>query len=139
MNPIIRNILAVIAGLIGGGLINIAIIIIGSKIIPLPPGVDPTNTESLKAAMHLLEPRHFISPFLAHALGTLSGAYIAACLVTSHRMKFAMGIGIFSLLGGIAASFMIPAPTWFVILDLVVAYIPMGLLGGKLAEKRVRS
>jgi hypothetical protein len=24
-------------------------------------------------------------------------------------------------------------PTWFILLDLVVAYLPMGLLGGKIA------
>ena len=28
-----------------------------------------------------------------------------------------------------AASFMIPAPTWFIALDLLAAYIPMAWLG----------
>ena len=43
-------------------------------------------------------------------------------------------VGAFYLLGGIAASSMIPAPLWFIALDLVVAYIPMAWLALKLGE-----
>ena len=43
-----------------------------------------------------------------------------------------MGLGIFHLLGGIAAAVMIPAPLWFIVVDLVLAYIPMAWLGAKL-------
>jgi hypothetical protein len=32
--------------------------------------------------MHLFEPRHFVMPFLAHALGTLAGA-LAAFLIAA--------------------------------------------------------
>ena len=45
-------------------------------------------------------------------------------------------IGGISLLAGIAMCFMIPAPAWFITLDLVVAYIPMAWLGGTLARSR---
>jgi hypothetical protein len=139
MNPVIRNILAAIAGLIVGSLVNVGLIVIGSSVISPPPGVNTMDIESLKASMHLFEPRHYIFPFLAHALGTFVGAYMASFLAASHKMKFALGVGAFFLLGGIVASFRIPAPTWFVILDLVVAYIPMAWLGGKLNEKKVHS
>ena len=77
MNPIIRNVLAVIAGLIVGSIVNMGIIAISGSIIPPPEGADVTTMEGLKATMHLFEPRHFIFPFLAHALGTLAGAIIA--------------------------------------------------------------
>jgi len=30
---------------------------------------------------------------------------------------------------------MIPGPTWFAAVDIVIAYIPMAWLGGKLAVK----
>jgi hypothetical protein len=36
----------------------------------------------------------------------------------------AYAIGVLFLCGGIAASFMIAAPAWFIALDLVVAYLP---------------
>ena len=75
-------------------------------------------------------------PFLAHALGTLVGAFIAAKIAVSHKMRFALGLGVFFLLGGIAAVFMLPAPMWYNVTDLVLAYIPMAYLGGKMAVKK---
>ncbi|MFQ5639052.1 MAG: hypothetical protein ACE5IR_13800 [bacterium] len=133
MNPIVRNVLAVIAGIIIGSMVNMGLIMISGEVIPPPAGVDVTNMESLKSAMHLFEPRHFIFPFLAHALGTLVGAYAASKIAVSHKMKLALGIGVFFLIGGIMNVFMLPSPIWFAILDLVGAYIPMGWFGGKLA------
>lgn len=135
MNPVIRNVLALIAGIIGGSIINIGLIIISDEIIPPPAGVDVTNMESLKSAMHLFEPKHFIFPFLAHALGTLTGAFMAALIAITHKMKIALGISVFFLLGGITNSFILPSPAWFSILDLMAAYIPMGWFGGKLSYK----
>lgn len=133
MNPILKNILAVVAGVVLGSIVNMGLIMISGSIIPPPEGVDVTNMESLKASMHLFEPKHFIFPFLAHALGTLAGAFVAALIAATHKMKFALGVGVFFLLGGIANVFMLPSPTWFAVLDLVGAYIPMGWLGGRLA------
>ena len=76
MNPTIRNILAVIVAAFVGGAVNMALITISSSIIPPPEGVDVTTTEGLKASMHLFQPKHFIMPFLAHALGTFVGALL---------------------------------------------------------------
>ena len=136
MNPIIKNILAVIAGLVIGGLVNSGIIMISSSIIPPPPGVDVNNIESIKAGMHLFEPKNFIMPFLAHALGTFVGAYLVALIAASHKMKFVLGIGILNLIGGISAVIMLPSPLWFTLLDLIVAYIPMVWLAGRIAIKK---
>lgn len=135
MHPILRNILAVIAGIVVGSLVNMGLINISSSVIPLPEGVEMSTPEGLKAGVHLFEPKHFIFPFLAHALGTLTGAFVAAKLAANNKMKFALGLGVFFLIGGITAVYMIPAPMWFNILDLVVAYIPMAWLGGKLAHR----
>ena len=128
----LRNILGVVAGLIVGGIVNMGLIMVSSAVIPPPAGADLTTVEGLQAAMPLLEPKHFVFPFLAHALGTLAAALVACLIAVSHKMTIAIIIGALFLLGGIAASVMIPAPTWFKILDLVVAYIPMAWLGGKL-------
>ncbi|PKP15710.1 MAG: hypothetical protein CVU07_09270, partial [Bacteroidetes bacterium HGW-Bacteroidetes-23] len=87
-------------------------------------------------SMHLFEPKNFVFPFLAHALGTLVGAFLAAKIAANHKMKFAYGIGFFFLLGGIANVFLLPSPTWFTLLDLIGAYLPMAFLGGKLATKQ---
>ena len=136
MNPIIKNILSVIAGVILGSAVNMGIIMISGSIIPPPDGADVTTMEGLKASMHLFQPKHFILPFLAHALGTFAGAFLAGLLAVNHKMKFALGIGVFFLMGGIANTFMLPSPIWFTILDLGGAYIPMGYFAGKLVVKK---
>jgi len=136
MNSTVKNILAVILGLILGSVVNMGIIMISSSIIPPPDGADVTTMEGLKESIHLFQPKHFIFPFLAHALGTFVGALLAALITAKHKMKFALSIGVLFLIGGILNTFMLPAPTWFVILDLAGAYIPMAWLGGKMIQRR---
>jgi len=125
-----------LAGLVIGLIVNGGLISISGSMIPLPEGVDPNDMDSIAANIDRYEIKHFIMPFLAHALGTLVGAFVAAKFAASNGAKFALGVGVFFLLGGIAVAMMIPAPTWFSAVDLILAYIPMGILGGKLAGKR---
>ena len=135
MPNILRNVLAVLAGLVIGIFVNGVLITISPMIIPPPAGVDVNDTESLSKAIHLFEPRHFIIPFLAHALGTLTGALAAYLIAASYKARLAYVIGILFLCGGIAASFMIPAPTWFKVLDLLVAYLPMAWLATQIGAR----
>ena len=128
MPNMMRNILAIIAGLVIGGSVNMALIVISPSIIPPPIGVDVNNAESLSRGIHLFEPRHFVMPFLAHALGTFAGALVAYLIAATVKTRFAYAIGVVYLCGGIAASFMIPAPAWFIALDVLVAYLPMAWL-----------
>ncbi len=135
MNRTVNIIIAIIGGCILGSAINMGLIMISSSIIPPPPGVDNTTMEGLKASMHLFEPKHFIFPFLAHALGTLAGAFIAAKIAASHKLRFAIIIGLVFLAGGITNVVMLPSPLWFSILDLAGAYLPMAWLAWKLESK----
>lgn len=136
MNPIVRNILAIIAGLVIGSAVNMFFISLNGPVIALPEGADVSTMEGLKESMSLFEPKHFIFPFLAHAIGTLVGAYLAGLIAATHKMKIALGIGVAFLIGGIINVINLPAPAWFSALDLIVAYIPMGWLGGKLAYRK---
>jgi len=138
MLKLVRNILAVLAGIAIGGIVNMSIITISPLLIPPPEGVDVTNAESLGNAIHLFEPRHFIMPFLAHAIGTLAGSLMAYLIATSYKLQFAYLIGGVFLCGGIAASFMIPAPFWFIALDLIAAYLPMAWLAINLGSRLQR-
>ncbi|MEN9522493.1 MAG: hypothetical protein RL065_870, partial [Bacteroidota bacterium] len=58
MNPIVKNILAVVVGLVAGGILNESLIMLGPHIIPPPPGAILTTPEGLKAAMAIMEPKH---------------------------------------------------------------------------------
>lgn len=127
--------MAVVAGIIIGSAVNMGIIMISGSIIPPPGGADVTTTEGLKAAMHLFQPKHFLMPFLAHALGTFAGALLASLIAANRKMMFAMVIGAFFLVGGIANVLMLPSPLWFTIVDLAGAYIPMAYIAAKLTVK----
>jgi hypothetical protein len=132
---LLRNVLAILAGVVIGSVVNMALITLGPSLIPPPAGVDVTSAESLGKAMHLFEPRHFVMPFLAHALGTLAGALVAYLIAAKRRAAMAWVIGAAFLCGGVAASFMIPAPAWFIALDLLAAYLPMAWLGIQIGSR----
>jgi len=136
MNPILKNILAVVAGVILGSIINMSLVMLGFSIIPPPEGVDMMTPEGFAEGMKLMTPKHFIFPFLAHALGTLVGAFTAFKLAATHHFKLALGIGVWFLIGGIIMAQTPGSPTWFIALDLIGAYLPMGWLGAKLADKK---
>ncbi len=138
MPNLLRNVLAIVAGIVIGGAVNMALITISPSLIPPPPGVDVSSAESLSKGMPLLEPRHFIMPFLAHALGTLTGALVAYLIAATYKVQMAYVIGAFFLVGGVVASFLIPAPAWFIVLDLLAAYVPMAWLSIKIGT-RIRS
>ena len=135
MSNILRNVLAILAGIAIGGGVNMALIILSPSLIPPPTGVDVSNAESLSKAIHLFEPRHFVMPFLAHAVGTLAGALGAYLIAATYRAQIAYLIGAVFLCGGVVASFMIPAPTWFIALDLLAAYLPMAWLSVQIGTR----
>ncbi len=134
MLKFLRVFLAVIAGLVVGSIVNMALITVSGKIIAPPNGADVTTMDGLKASLHLFEPRHFMFPFLAHALGTFVGASIACWLAPGKSpVPVYIVCGLF-LLGGAANALMLPAPAWFVATDLLLAYLPAAWLGQALAK-----
>jgi hypothetical protein len=135
MKSVGKNILAVIAGVVLGSLVNMVLVNMGPSVVPLPEGADISTMESLRDSMKLFTPVNFIFPFLAHALGTLVGAFFAAKFAASHHVMSAMCIGAFFLMGGIAAASMLGGPLWFNVADLLLAYLPMSFLGATFAGR----
>ena len=105
------------------------IITFGGQLIPPPEGVNPADVNSIAENIHLYDPIHFLVPFLAHAVGTLMGAYLVARFAPQFKFVLALFVRGLFLLGGIMMVMMLPSPMWFNILDLGVAYIPMGYFG----------
>jgi hypothetical protein len=136
MHPTIKNILAVLGGYVIGSVVNMGIIMLSGSIIAPPAGAETSTMEGLRASMQLFEPRHFVFPFLAHAVGTFAGAAAAAAMAASHKLVMAMLIGVLFLAGGIAAVVLLPSPLWFNALDLVCAYLPMAWLGWRLLVRQ---
>jgi hypothetical protein len=134
MNNTLRNALALIVGIILAFALNSALINLLSGFIGIES--DPSMTlEQAKAMVSNMEPRQFSVPFLAHAFGTFGGAYVAARLSKTQSMVLAITVGVFHLAGGVANVVVIPHPILFVVLDLVIAYIPVAWIAGKLGDR----
>lgn len=132
---IVRNILAVIVGIVIGSIMNGATLAIGNLLVPQPAGFDNSTIESIARTAHLLQPVNFIVVFMAHAVGTFAGVLAAMFIAANGRSIIAIIVGMLFLTGGIAASLMIPAPVWFVAADLICAYLPMAFLARKVSRK----
>lgn len=130
---ILFNTLALIVGIVIGMIVNMGITTISGSIIPFPEGYNADDLDSMKASFHLLETKHFIMPWFAHALGTLAGAIVVTKMAKSQQLVFSMIIGCLFLAGGTIMVMELPSPMWFNIADLGFAYIPMAWLGYRLA------
>ena len=127
MKQILKNSAIVILGIIIGMFVNIGLIVLGGIIFPPYENFEPMNAINWDL-------KYFIFPFLAHALGTFSGAFIVSKLSKKTNIIIPLIVGCYFLLGGIYMATILPAPIWFILLDITGGYIPMALLGWKLAK-----
>lgn len=130
----VKNIIAVVAGVVIGSIVNMGLIFLGHVIVPPPEGFDPMDMEKFAEMFAQFETKHFIMPFIAHAGGTLLGAFAAAKIAANRHMIFALLVSLLFLYGGVSMVMDYGGPMWFSVLDLGLAYIPMGLLGWKLSK-----
>lgn len=135
MSKTVRNILITILGWVAGSLINMALVNTGNILIPPPPGSNLNTMEGLEQAMLLMEPKHFIMPFLAHALGTLTASFIIAKYAASAQIWCVAVAVLLFFFGGFYMTTILSAPVWFKIIDLLAAYFPMGVMGYWLGRK----
>ena len=128
MKGILKNILVFVVGFILGSSVNMGLIITGNQLIPFTDGVNPMDAT-------MWELKYFLFPFLAHSVGTFVGAFIVARYTASYHLVFSLSVGLLFLIAGISMVFIMPAPLWFIAVDLLLSYIPMGWLGWKLTGK----
>ena len=125
MKPLVLTLMAAILGMALNGYL-----IAYSHLFVAPPvGADLTTEEGLLAAMPLMEPKHYLMPFLAHALGTLLSAFLVSWWVRPATLQRSMLLGFVFLAGGLYMVRILPSPMWFNVVDLGLAYLPMAYLG----------
>ena len=129
MNTTVKNILITLIAAVAGATLNGFLIANSAALIAPPLGADLTTEEGLMAAMPLMQPKHYLMPFLAHALGTLLSAIIVSKYATERKRSRAMLMGFLFLAGGIYMVRLLPSPMWFNLVDLGLAYLPMAYLG----------
>ncbi len=130
----VRKIFAGIGGILAGNVFNLAVIFLSWAIFPLPEGTDPSNPESLATYIKTLPVAAFLLILVAHAGGSFVGGAVAALIARQAQLMLGGIVGIVFLLAGIMNAVSIPAPLWFVIVDLLL-YVPAGILGALLCKR----
>lgn len=134
MNPILRNILASLAGIIVMMAVNMGLVILLGNMFPPPEGVDINDINSINDNLHRYSTFQLMMPFIAHAGGTLAGCITASKIASSHKLLIVMILAAVHFSGGVLMISMLSnSPMWFNILDLGLAYFPMAFIGYKLA------
>lgn len=119
----VRNIGALVAGVLTLGLVVITLQQISAMLHPLPEGLDPfapENAEAFRAHMSEMPPAAWIVAMLSEVLGALAGAFVAAWIGRSAPRAVSGAVVGLAVLGSVANWSSFPHPTWFVVGQLVL-------------------
>ena len=123
----IRNIIAVVVGVIVGMVFNMAVVILNTAVLfPVPEGFNWNDPEAVGAYFTDLPLTAFLVVLVAHLGQAFFGGLVAALISRNAAMTVAMIIGVLSMLAGIANMMMVPNPAWMWIevpLYLVAAWL----------------
>lgn len=132
MNPKLRIILAVVAGLVFGFVV-IFLIELFSPYQP-PADLDINDKAKFGEWVKTLPLSAFFILLLAYFLGSVAGGWLTnlIALPTKYRPALVTGFGLFVF--GVMNLLMIPHPTWFAIVSSLVYFIG-AWAGGRLVGK----
>ena len=119
----LRNIGAVVVGLIAGNVWNMALIVLNSKVLfPMAEGTDMQDPEQMKAYIASLPAPAFAMVLAAHVGQAGIGGWIAARLGRSRPMLLAGVIGALTVAGAVYNQIALEGPAWMWIdVPLIVA------------------
>lgn len=133
----IRNILAVIAAFIGGGIFVFIVEAVGHQIYPPPTGLDFAKPETVAEYAKNAPLGALIFVLLAQSAGSFFGGLITG-LIAAAKTPTAIIYGVLALAMAALNAFLIPHPIWFLVVSFVLP-IPLSLLGSRVAGTFVKS
>ena len=128
-----KRLLAIVAGVLSGGIAVALVESIGHMIWPPPEGIDITNPEDLAAIMDTIPTAAIAAVLVAWIMGALVGGFAAKKLDKSESNVSSLVTGVVLMTFGIATMIAIPHPIWMWILG-VITPIPAALYGARLAS-----
>lgn len=134
MNPILKQIIAVIGGIVVGMIVIGLTEGLGHLIFPPPAGLDLSDMEQVASYMPDAPIISLLWVALAWVVGTFVGGAIATMIGKEFGRTPAYFVGGILSLSGILNLVKIPHPTWFWISILV--FIPAALIGRKVVADR---
>ena len=130
-----RELLAVVGGLAVAFLAIFAIEMLGHSLYPLPPDVDLTNPEALRAAAAAIPTAAYALVLMGWLIGACLGGFVAVKLIRGASTRPALIVGALILAGAIYNMVTMPHPVWMVV-GAVLGIIPAALVGGGLGRTR---
>jgi hypothetical protein len=163
MWPVIRSILAVIAGFVVASVIMMINETANARVFypdfarqaeakdkeitqqAVQQGVDANSSEVLKQRREAVREILANAPLGAllvvvfgWAISSVAGGFFAAWIVGRSPITHGVVLGVLLTLAGIANNLMIPPPAWFWVLTIVV-FLPATFMGARLAPTRAAS
>jgi len=115
----IRNIAAVLAGVVTAFVLILVVEKLGHLIYPPPADLDFSDPEAIRPYMATLPFVALLFPMIAWVVGTFAGSLLASKIGTANPLLFAGIVGGLVLAATIANLIMIPHPVWFSIVSLI--------------------
>jgi hypothetical protein len=132
MWSMVRSVLGVVVGVVVAMILIVALELVSSAVYFAPAGIDPANREALKKGFAGLPVGALLLVLAGYALGTFSGALLAAAVAGRAPVTHGMIIGVLFLAAGIYNLMVIEHPLWFCMASVAV-FLPAAYLGAKLA------
>lgn len=133
----LRTILAVIAGVIAGGVATALFEALGHWLYPLPEGLvlDPSDPEGFRANLAAVPDINRLAVVLAWGGGAFVAGFVTAAVATARHIPLALITGGGLLFAGVTNLILVPSPFWMWVFGVAI-FLPAAWAGAKLAPKR---
>ena len=133
-NPMVRNIVAVVVGVVLAGILVALVEGAGHILYPPPEGLDVTDPADQARLMEVIPTGAKIAVVVAWFLGALAGAWTAMRIAGSVMPGWIVGLVMVAL--SVFTTQMFPHPLWMMVsayvLPLVAVLVAKQLQGGRL-------
>lgn len=137
MKPVLKNTVAVIAGVIAASIVMMAVEGMNGKVLypelaKAAEGV--TDREALKSIFAAAPVGALLVVIVGWVLGGVAGGWVATRLSAAQNGNQWLIVGVLLTLLGIVNNLMLPPPVWFWLATILV-FIPAAWAGSRLAGK----
>ena len=123
----LKNVLAVAAGFLGGAIVVFLFERLGHYLFPLPPGLDLTRPEAIAEYVKTASAGALSFALLAQAAGFIAGGLLTSLLAGARSRRAVLSYGVLALAVSLLNLWQIPHTLWFaalaVLLPLPLAWL----------------
>ena len=130
----IRKILAVIGGLVSGGVVITLVEMVARQLHPVPEGVKMDDLAAMAEHAGKTPLSAQIAVLVGYALGAITAGYISTVIAKDGKKIYAVICAALLFIATIANLSMIETPVWFWVIALLL-WTPLAILGHRLAAR----